>query len=264
MLPQKQNNTLINFCQSKEELQVCDSFLSVNLAESQADYTNRIIDIVAKWRWMSGINTNNQDEDSLAQELVLIAKFIIENYENIKYSEIELAINLSLTNKLDVDVRTFNSFSPMYVSRILNAYMEYSRRIIQDLKERRYRDEDRKMLEKEPTSEEKMESMKDLIAYLYEEYKSCGEIKDHFATLYNYLKRTNKIKIPKDLIEEAMNYGKQKAKSFEPTTYERIFNKNEKDNLILEKRFARNYCVQKLFDEIGLDGMIAKVELKDF
>lgn len=264
MLPQKQNNTLAKFCQNKEELQVSQAFLSVNLAESEIDYTNRIIDIVAKWRWMSGINTNNQDEDSLAQELVLIAKFIIDNYENIKYSEIELAINLSLTNKLDVDVRTFNSFSPMYVSRILNAYMDYSRKIVQELKERKYRDEDRKMLEKEPTSEEKMESMKDLIAYLYEEYKTSGEIKDHFTTLYNYLKRTNKIKIPKELIDEAMNYGKQKAKAFEPTTYERIFVRNENDNSILEKRFARNYCVQKLFDQIGLDGMIAKVELKDF
>jgi hypothetical protein len=61
-----------------------------------------------------------------------------------------------------------------------------------------------------------------------------------------------------------MNYGKQKAKLFEPTTYEKIFQKQDSDNSIIEKRFARNYCIQKLFDEIGLDGMIAKVELKDF
>jgi len=51
---------------------------------------------------MSGINTYNQDENEVAKELVLLSQFIINNYSDINLDEISLAIDLSLTNKLDV------------------------------------------------------------------------------------------------------------------------------------------------------------------
>lgn len=233
------------------------------LGLTEGEYMVNLIDVLAEWRWMAGVSTSGS-EDDMAQELAMLSKFVAQNYSNLKSDEYKLAINMSLTNKLDVDVRTFNSFSPMYVSRILNAYLEHKQSVMREVRKRKERDEERKDLEKTPSQQEKMDCMLELISYLYEEYKTKGEINDHFAILYNYLKRTNKIKVPKEQIDEAMNYGKQKAKKYEPTTYEKIFDKSETDNTIIEKRFARNYCVQKLFDEIGLEGMISKVELKDF
>jgi hypothetical protein len=263
MLPQKRRDLLISYCQNRDEAEIVSAIHSKSLGETQAEYVVNLIDILAEWRWMAGVSTNGS-EDDMAQELVMIAKFVSENYPLLKHDEFKLAVNLSLTNRLDVDVRTFNSFSPMYVSRILNAYLDHKSKSMREVIVRKERDDLKKEMEKQPTQEEKMQHMVELINYLYEEYKATGEIKDHFTILYGYLKKTNKIRISKEQIEEAMNYGKQKAKLFEPTTYEKIFQKQDSDNSIIEKRFARNYCIQKLFDEIGLEGMIAKVELKDF
>lgn len=263
MHPTKPKDILISYCQSKTENEVVKAMYSVQEYESESDYINNLIDYLAEWRWMVGIN-NQQSEDELAQELVMLAKFISENYPILKREEFKLAVNMSLTNVLDVDVRTFNTFSPMYVSRILNAYLEHKNKIVKEVRQRKERDDLKKELEKQPSQQEKMDSMVDLITYLYQEYKELGEVKDYFTILFNYLKRTNKIKIPKQQIDEAMQYGKMKARKYEATTYEKLFDKNESDNSLIEKRYARNYCIQKLFDEIGLEGVIAKVELKDF
>ena len=259
----KQKGTLISYCQTKNESSIVNAMYSLQVYESESDYIKCLIDYLAEWRWMAGIN-NQQTEDELAQELVMLAKFVSENYPIMKREEFKLAVSMSLTNMLDVDVRTFNTFSPMYVSRILNSYLEQKRKVVKEVRERKDSDDLKKDLGKQPTQQEKMDSMVELITYLYDGYKEVGEVKDYFNTLYNYLKRTNKISIPKQQVDEAMQYGKLKAIKYEPSTYEKLFEKKESDNSSIEKRYARNYCIQKLFDVIGLDGMIAKVELKDF
>lgn len=233
------------------------------LGMNQAEYMVNLIDVLAEWRWMAGVSTNG-NEDDMAQELAMISKFITENYPNLKSEEFKLAINMSLTNRLDVDVRTFNVFSPMYVSRILNAYIEHKQRVYREIRIRQERDEERKELQKQPTQSEKWESMVDMVKYLYETYKAQGYVKDHFTILFDYLKRNNKLNLSKAQIDEAMQYAKERAKKHEPTTYEKLFSKDDSDKVYIEKMYARNYCIQKLFDEIGVDGVIAKIELNDF
>ena len=225
----KRRDILINYCQSKTELDVVKAMYSVQQYESESDYIKNLIDYLAEWRWMAGIN-NQQTEDELAQELVMLAKFVSENYPIMKREEFKLAVSMSLTNMLDVDVRTFNTFSPMYISRILNSYLDHKRKIVKDVNERKDNHDLKKELEKQPSQQEKMDSMVELITYLYNEYKEVGEVKDYFNTLYNYLKRTNKIKIPKEQVDEAMQYGKTKAIKYEPTTYEKLFEKKVSDN----------------------------------
>jgi hypothetical protein len=233
------------------------------LGLNEAEYMVNLIDILAEWRWMAGVSTNGS-EDDMAQELALISKFIAENYPTLKSEEYKLAVNMSLTNRLDVDVRTFNVFSPMYVSRILNSYIEHKQKLYREIRIRQERDNERKLLEKQPSQEERMQSMIDMAKYLYEKYQAEGDVKDHFTILFDYLKRNNKLNLSKAQIDEAMQYAKERAKKHEPTTYEKLFNKEDSDKVYLEKMYARNYCIQKLFDEIGVDGVIAKIELNDF
>jgi hypothetical protein len=234
---------------------------AINKANNNID---ALIDVLAKWRWMSGINTYNQDENEVAKELVLLSQFIINNYSDINLDEISLAIDLSLTNKLDVDVRTFNTFSPMYVSRILNAYKEYKKPIIKDVLERKEKAIKDKELEKVLTPEEKMESMIDLIKYFYEQNKTEGYINDHFTTLYNYFRKTNKLKGVPNLVNEAKEYGKNKAQEH-INDYFADFISNDKPNVeLLQKRFARNYCVQWFFNNNDINIILAMVTINDF
>lgn len=219
---------------------------------------------MAKWRWMAGISTLNLSEDDIAQELALICKFIISNYPKITLNEISLAIDLSLTDKLNCDVRTFNTFSPMYVSRILNAYIEYKRFMYNELMKRKELSDNKKEMDKEITPEEKMESMIELIKYFYNKYKSEGIVNDYFNTLYNYFRRTNRLVIGKQMIDDALKYGKKEAQKHKKEYFDDAFKKDKVNIEGVEKRFARNYCVQVFFNNLDIEKMISTIKIQEF
>ena len=255
----RQKDIFINYCQNEDELKLVRYIYSENTLN-----TDMLIDVIGKWRWMSGINNNNQDEDDLARELVLLAKFIMENYKGLTIDEINLAIDLSLTNKLDCDIRTFNMFSPMYVSRILNAYKEYKKKSHVDIIERKTKNDYDKELNKETTPEVKMEAMIDLFRMFYKEYKEMGVINDYFNTCYNYLRRTHKINPNKELIDEAMLYGKNKSREHISSYFANAIGNEKPNREYFEKRFARNYCVQKMFDTLDLELFISGITINEF
>jgi len=263
----KQSNSLDKYAQSQEEYNFSVVIATPPIAimcEVEKNYVNKLIDVLTKWRWMSGTNSYNQEEDEIGQELALISKFILSNYSTISLDEISLAIDLSLTDKLNVDVRTFNTFSPMYVSRILNAYLEYKRRMYNEIMERKNKVDSREEMEKKVSPKEKMDSMVELIEYFYEQYKSEGTINDYFNTLYNYLRRTKKLNPSKEVVNEAMEYGKSMATEHINSFFGKgLFDeKPNKDNI--GKRFARNYCVQKYFDGIDIKEVISSIDIKEF
>jgi hypothetical protein len=256
----KPSNSLTLHCRSVEEN---DLILAIYNKENKD--INSLIDVLAKWRWMSGINVSNQHEDDVARELALLSQFVVKNYPNITTDEISLAIDLSLTNKLDVDVRTFNSFSPMYVSRILNAYLEYRKIKYDEIYERKVRAEAKKKIEEKPSPEQRMVAMRDLILYFWEQYKSDGEVKDHFNVLYDYLKRTNQLNLSKELIDEAIKYGKEKAIGYVANYFTDHLGREKESSDSFEKRFARNYCIQKMFDDCeDVDLIVSKVTINHF
>ena len=236
----------------------------MQVSQTDKNFWDNLIDILAKWRWMAGINLHNQSEDDIAKELALLGKFIFENYPNITYEEINLAINLSLTNKLDCDVRTFNTFSPMYVSRILNAYLEYKRDIYNDLMKRKETLDLKKEMDREITAEEKMQNMIELIRYFYDEYKSKGIVKDYFNTLYNYFRRTKRMSPDKNMVNDALSYAKEEAKKHIKDYFDDAFKKEKVNVENIEKRYARNYCVQVFFDNLDIEKLISTITIQEF
>lgn len=213
---------------------------------------------------MAGISTHNQSEDDIAQELALICKFVLNNYPQITLEEISLAIDLSLTDKLNCDVRTFNTFSPMYVSRILNAYIEYKRYMYNDLMKRKESLDLKKEMDKEITPEEKMQNMVELIRYFYDKYKSEGIVNDYFNTLYNYFRRTNRMVVGKKLIDEALTYAKVESKNHIKEYFEDGLKTEKIDIESLEKRYARNYCVQVFFDNLDIEKLVSTITIDEF
>lgn len=212
---------------------------------------------------MSGIN-NNESEHEIAKELALLSQFVIKTYGNLTISEILLAVDLSLLNKLDCDVRPYNNFSPMYISRILNAYIDYRKELHKDILERKRKEELKNISEKKPTPKERMDSVIELIEYFYHEFKSGNGVNDHFNTLYNYFRRTSTINPNKETIDKAMEYGKQQSEVHINNVFYNALpsEKPNKENII--KRYARNYCVERYFSENTLENIILKVNIKDF
>ena len=253
---------MVDFCQTNEEKNFAIAF-SGNRIDSDKETISSLIDCLAKWRFMTGVSSKSH-EDEIATELIMIAKFISENYGKLTIQEIELAFNLCLTHKLDIDPKPYNSFSPLYVSTVLNAYMEYRRPIYNDIYERKER-KDLEYLEfsSEPNPEQKANDMKEMIMYFYEKHLNQEEIDDVFGMVYGFLKRTNRMKMPKEEIDNALIYGGNKASDFILKTYTRPKEKKP-DYENVKKRFARNYCLKKFFEINDVNAVISSIQNTEF
>ena len=261
VLQQKQNNSLIQHAKNQDEANFVFAFENKLKVYEHSD---KLIDTLAKWRWMAGINNSNQDENEIAKELALLCQFVVDNYSLLTIDEINLAINLSLTNKLDCDVNAYNSFTPAYVSRILNSYASYKRELFNSLSERKERFEYTKELESKPTAQQKMDGMVELINYLYEGFKESGEVVDHFNSLYNYLRSTNRLNPSKELINDALAYAEIKTKEHITNYFADAIGQHKINDEYIKKRFARNYCVKDYFEKNSIDNIIASVNINDF
>jgi hypothetical protein len=264
MLQAKPKKLLSDYSVNKDEYEVLIAIKNTPIAKTD-NAKEQIIDIVAKWKWMVGVNSSNQDENEVAMELALISNFIQNNYSYLTPQELNIAIELSLTNKLNVDVKTYNSFSPMYVSRILNSYVDYRKVLYSEVSERKNKETLQIELESPVTAEYKMSEMIELIRYIHQQYIETGKVNDVFNVLYNYFKRTKRINLDKLIIEEAMLYGKKEMEIHLHETYGlNLRSREAPDTNLITKRFARNYCVHKYFQTLNLENLISSIKLKEF
>jgi len=264
---QKQKTSLLEVVKNQEEYDFVNAMATMPLnmmKELEPKTHESVIDLLGKWRWMSGVSSVNQDEDEIATELALISKFVMNNYDSLSLEEISLAIDLSLVDKLNCDVRTFNTFSPMYVSRILNAYIEYRRRMYNDLSLLKERKDEEKELSRKPTPQERRDGMVEFIQYLYDKHKANEEFEDLFSTVFFFLKRTNRITLSKEDISEALEYGNHRANEYVLTHFDKALKSEKPDKENLKKRFARHYSLQKFFDRIDINALISSIETKEF
>ena len=111
-----------------------------------------------------------------------------------------------------------------------------------------------------PTPEEHCELTKEIIKDLYNQYKNQGHINDLFNIAYNLLRKHNLINPDKVMVDEAMKYGKEMAKKSEGLKFKIV--QKENDNLV--KIYARNFCVQKYFDQVNIDYLLNTIQPKDF
>ena len=229
-----------NWIKTEEENKLVVSQYGIKIA--QLPNPNALMELLGKWRYYVGIK-----QDPTPEEFVIISKFIRNNFSDLTLEEIDLAIELSVMGKLNIDNIAYNQFSVLYVTNILNSYKEY--RHINMLKILDIREKEL-LKEKEAsryTPEYKMENMKQLFIDQYAEYKEKGFIFDYFNSCYNFLKKNNYLFIDKQMRDDAVKYGKEAV----------ILDKDSKLGLYLiktytkdemEKVYMRNYCVQKFFD----------------
>jgi len=59
------------------------------------------------------------------KDIITLTKFTEEAFPNLTIEDIKLAINLSMKGSLDADIECYGNFSPLYISKILNAYLKY-------------------------------------------------------------------------------------------------------------------------------------------
>jgi hypothetical protein len=203
-----------------------------------------LIDLVGKWRFYIGIK-----EELSQEELFMNLNFIRENFSELNLVDINQAIDLSIKGDLDVEVEHYQSFTPLYISRILKSYKEYRNKVIFAIREKVNKIES---VPKELTLNEKVDITKTSLKSMYSN-REDKRFYDYGGVTYDFIKRNNLLVFSKALVEEAMNFGKKNSiKEIRKSTYADVIQKSNKNyNNAKEKResiirnSARNYVVQK-------------------
>jgi len=233
------------YAKTNEELTIVRAIEESEFIGNLKDFS-KIIDVVAKWRMYIGM-----PKQDISEELSVIASFIGMTYKHLTLKEVELAYHLSAIRVLD-DVEFHGYFSPMYVGKVIDAYLYYRKKNLADAIRRKETEEWKQADKKNrPTPEKQAEDWKEMVEDFYKKYKETGEIEDVFNLCYDYFRNKSKIlKISKETLDEAMIYGQEKAdkKKKNSNPFIRSFTENS-----IEKerdRWAKNYCVQKFFSNI--------------
>lgn len=213
---------------------------------------NALYKTMVQWIYTLGLTNKVAENDIIA--LTTTTKDL---FPNITLKEISLAIKLSLQNKLGVDVECYGNFSPLYISKILNSYIDYSKETMQNIGWRKKSYENMLPPPKdERTYEQKVEAIKKVILF----YSDWVKTKDTYVGDYNnviweFLKRLGMLDPTKVNLEEAEQWADDRIKLESITTQAKVFSKLSYEKKELEfkkfrKLYGRYYVMKKIFREI--------------
>ncbi len=160
--------------------------------------------MVTKWRIMLGLSKEMSEE-----ELKINVQFIKTNYQKFTLKDIDIAINWSLQGKLGVNVEPYGTFSPLYISRILNAYGAKAEDMINDIMQRRKLEARLQAAEKIVlTYEETITQRRNYIVWFIDKIKTENKYLGDFDNImWDFLTKYNLIKVDEKWTEQASEFA---------------------------------------------------------
>ena len=169
-----------------------------------AEDITKLIGMVTKWRIMLGLSKEMSEE-----ELKINVQFIKTNYQKFTLKDIDIAINWSLQGKLGVNVEPYGTFSPLYISRILNAYGAKAEDMINDIMQRRKLEARLQAAEKIVlTYEETITQRRNYIVWFIDKIKTENKYLGDFDNImWDFLTKYNLIKVDEKWTEQASEFA---------------------------------------------------------
>jgi len=167
------------------------------------DELKPLIDLIGKWRFYIGVK-----EELTQEELFMNINFIKDNFSELNLMDIDQAINLSIKGDLDVDVEHYQSFTPLYISRILKAYKIYKGEVMTTIRETINKNDNKP---KELSDVDRVALTRASLSVLYES-RNNENFYDYGNVTYDFIKKNNLFPITKELVEKAMKFGKEKTR----------------------------------------------------
>ena len=213
---------------------------------------NALYKTLVQWIYTLGLTNKVAENDIIA--LTTTTKDL---FPNITLKEISLAIKLSLQNKLSVDVECYGNFSPLYISKILNSYLDYSQETMQNINWRKKSYDNMLPPPKdERTYEQKVEATKKVILFYADWVKTKDTyVGDYNEVVWEFLKGLGMLDPTKVNLEEAEQWADDRIKLESITTQAKVFSKLSHEKKELEfkkfrKLYGRYYVMKKIFREI--------------
>lgn len=250
---------------SNLELELVEAFLDKKKIKDMSNEEQATIFDTIGW-WMTNLGIMNTISPI---EMKLIADFIVENYSMLTIEEIKKAINLSITKRLNCDTELYNrSFSNMYVGRILEAYIQFRN---DELREFYYRVEKQVQSIEPPkaTAVDKKKIMVELLTTLYSDYVKDNTNIGYCYSVYDFLKKTNRLHLTKEIVEASVEYAKITSQKVIKDIYsnsmgELLQQYKNLDKEALKDKYARNYMVSVYFASCDFGKLIQSITEKEF
>jgi hypothetical protein len=129
----------------------------------------------------------------------MLIDYINRYYKNLTLEELKLAFELGVAGQLQVDMNHYQNFSSLYFSSVINAYIEYRKRIVAQLnKEREEREAIPPKLSQEETYEINKKFDYNYILKVYQKFCKDGSVDfGHVPVGHIYNRLENELKIIK-------------------------------------------------------------------
>lgn len=216
-----------------------------------------IVEALGRWWYMTGSQPLGD------RDLILMARFVYDNYSQLNVDELDYAMNLCLTGKLECDPSTYGYMSPAYVARVLNAYMEYKEQQSRDLALKKMNEETRRQMEADSVREETPEIKLERLLYFIRECKANidkkARIVDFGNFVFNYLKRKKLVKLTQEEIRQAKLYAAQRINEDKQEGLMAYITSHEAE----EKRYAREWVLRKFFQEVDAEDLCNELTIDD-
>jgi hypothetical protein len=266
----KWQTNLVGFTRNETEKRFLSSLndKTIEHYKTKEDYT-RLIQVVTKWRIMLGLSKDMSEE-----ELKINVQFIKNSYGKLTAKEIELAIDLSLQGYLGVDAQPYGNFSPLYISKILNAFVDKHNEQINALLQRKRQAEiDAKRNEVDRrTPMEIADSVKNFITdwgkRVRENDRYYG---DYNHSVWNFLNAGGFIEPDDDTLKAAKEFADAEHRKTEELESRNVFMKAmrgfQKEQEVKKRKemYGRFYVMRAFFRSIDdVDKFMAQFETKLF
>ena len=152
-----------------------------------------LIVVLTMWRNYLGIK-----EQITGEEISMNVQHVKSNYPDFTLEMINLAIKYSLTGLLNVELKPYGAFSPLYISTILNEYKQHSLAIKIKANDKIKREQD--LLNMNPVySEEQKKANRLIYLEYYRDNINKDTFKDFKGIMWNFLHKYDLISdIPAD------------------------------------------------------------------
>lgn len=183
-------------------------------------------------------------------ELDLICNYVKKHFRNLKLSEIQQAFEMGIAGTFEIDLKTYQTFSALYVSDLLKAYKSHVINLNRNGAKEHIESETMKAL---PFNEIKDHTEKALKLYrLGKDTKGA-----RWTEIYNYLKQEGKINIPKDEYKILMFEIKDEIQEEIKTRTEEKKNYFDLEMCLKSKMMFHCECLKRVvlryFDELLLN-----------
>lgn len=247
-----QGGYLTKYAQTNEQKELDAVIYDTRLNAITKPDAERLIKAVGKWAFYLGAKVE-------ADDLLALCGFLRENFPKVSIGEVELAIKLYVRGSIDkVD---YYGLNPLFMSNVMNAYLNYRRETLAEVVQRHSRDnapETSKI-----TAEEYHKSICAGIRTEYANYQKKGTVDDPLGLIFGYLDNAGLIDRALMDTDEARAYADSKM------VREQVKSATNIGDLIRSaynkggERHLRNYALLKYFETVqNIDEQISNLQVQ--